>query len=139
MKLTLEEYQKAYLNMQNIIDDKEKEISQLKKKSQIKLDEWKYKEEGYLEKIEKYKEQIEVLSGVDIIANKDENAKLLQSVRILKKKAVDNGTGYGIMYSDFENIIKSDINSHKDTSSLSPKQLSCIVTGLRFLKVKIGE
>jgi|2_EtaG_2_1085320.scaffolds.fasta_scaffold35170_1 hypothetical protein len=130
-ELTIEEYQKAYVNMQNIIDVQNKKIEKLKQENQDNKNNF---DERISDLKMKYKAQMELLAGVElknseIVNTKSEHAILLQSIRLLLERTPNS---YSKMYSNFERIVKKDISNQVSHSSLTPKQRNTIEKGLEY-------
>jgi len=134
---TKSELEKAYANMQNIINKQEKKI---KKLEQIIQDNENKYSENLKQLKEKYNTEIELLAGVDLENNqitesKSEHAIWLQSTRILKESA--SAPKWKRMFSDFERVVKNDIKNKRAHTSLSIKQRNAIQKGLKYRGIKI--
>ena len=129
-EMTLEEHQKAYVNMEKIIDEQKKKIIKLEQETQdIKN---KYSKQ-VSELREKFSTEIELMAGVEVknskvVKTKSKNAVLLQNIRILQEHSSDS---YRDMYSNFERTVKKDISNQASHSSLSPKQIKAVDNGLK--------
>ncbi len=129
-KMTIEEHQKAYVNMENIIDEQKKKIIKLEQETQdIKN---KYSKQ-VSELREKFSTEIELMAGVElenreVVKSKSKNAILLQNIRILLEHSSES---FQDMYSNFERTVKKDISNQASHSSLSPKQIKAVDNGLK--------
>ncbi len=130
-EMTLEEHQKAYVNMENIIDEQKKKIIELEQEKQDIKNKF---DERVRELREKFSTEIELMAGVEaenseVVKSKSEHAMLLQSIRILLEHTPDS---YSEMYSNFERIVKKDISNQASHSSLTPKMKKVIEKGLEY-------
>ena len=132
--LNKSELEAAYTNMQNIITKQEKEIEDLKQEIVDNKDEYK---KNYYKLKEKYNDEIDLLSGVELKHNEvakseSENVVWLHSIRFLLEHSKNS---YRKMYSNFENIVVKDIKNKKTHSSLTVNQRTAIQNGLEYQKI----
>ena len=132
--LNKSELEAAYTNMQNIITKQEKEIEDLKQEIVDNKDEYK---KNYYKLKEKYNDEIDLLSGVELKHNEvakseSENVVWLHSIRFLLEHSKNC---YRKMYSNFENIVVKDIKNKKTHSSLTVNQRTTIQNGLEYQKI----
>jgi len=132
--LNKSELEAAYTNMQNIITKQEKEIEDLKQEIVDNKDEYK---KNYYKLKEKYNDEIDLLSGVELKHNEvakseSENVVWLHSIRFLLEHSKNR---YRKMYSNFENIVVKDIKNKKTHSSLTVNQRTAIQNGLEYQKI----
>ena len=132
--LNKSELKDAYTNMQNIITKQEKEIEDLKQEIVDNKDEYK---KNYYKLKEKYNDEIDLLSGVELKHNEvakseSENVVWLHSIRFLLEHSSNS---YRKMYSNFENIVVKDIKNKKTHSSLTVNQRTTIQNGLEYQKI----
>ena len=132
--LNKSELEDAYTNMQNIITKQEIEIEDLKQEIVDNKDEYK---KNYYKLKEKYNDEIDLLSGVELKHNEvakseSENVVWLHSIRFLLEHSSNS---YRKMYSNFENIVVKDIKNKKTHSSLTVNQRTTIQNGLEYQKI----
>ena len=132
--LNKSELKDAYTNMQNIITKQEKEIEDLKQEIVDNKNEYK---KNYYKLKEKYNDEIDLLSGVELKHNEvakseSENVVWLHSIRFLLEHSSNS---YRKMYSNFENIVVKDIKNKKTHSSLTVNQRTTIQNGLEYQKI----